>query len=88
MFAQLTNILLAMGGYEDENAWNFVKELYRNVDGKIKSSSSGVYKAVADGEMSIALTYETPSVSLEQSGAPVKVIFPKEGTVFLPPGGD
>ena len=85
-FAQLTNILLAMGGYEDENAWNFVKELYRNIDGKIKSSSSGVYKAVADGEMSIGLTYEDPSVSLEQSGAPVKVIFPKEGAVFLPPG--
>lgn len=85
-FAQLTNILLAMGGYESEEAWNFVKELYRNVDGKIKSGSSGVYKAVADGEMSIGLTYEDPSVSLEKSGAQVKIIFPKEGAVFLPAG--
>ncbi|WP_218137424.1 extracellular solute-binding protein [Treponema phagedenis] len=85
-FAQLTNILLAMGGYEDAKAWEFVKDLYRNVDGKIKGSSSGVYKAVADGEMSIGLTYEDPSVSLEQSGAPVKIIFPSEGSVFLPAG--
>lgn len=83
-FAQLTNMLLAMGGYENAEAWAFVADLFGNIDGKIKSSSSSVYKSVADGEMSIGLTYEDPSVSLEKSGAPVKIIFPKEGAVFLP----
>ena len=34
-FAHLTNILLAMGGYEDEAAWEFVEKLFENVDGKI-----------------------------------------------------
>ncbi len=85
-FAQLTNMLLAMGGYEDNDAWSYVAQLFSNIDGKIKSSSSSVYKSVADGEMSIGLTYEDPSVSLEQSGAPVKIIYPKEGAVFLPAG--
>ena len=83
-FAQLTNILIAKGGYESDEAWNFVEELFTNIDGKILSSSSSVYKAVADGEMVVGLTYEDPSVTLEKDGAPVKVIYPSEGTVYLP----
>lgn len=83
-FAQLTNILLAMGGYEEEAAWNYVKELFTNVDGKIASGSSAVYKAVADGEMVVGLSYEDPSASLVRDGAPVKIIYPSEGSVYLP----
>lgn len=85
-FAQLTNILLAKGGYESETAWNYVKDLFANIDGKLKSGSSAVYKAVADGEMVVGLTYEDPSVGLVQSNAPVEVVYPKEGAVFLPAG--
>ncbi len=40
-FAQLTNILLAMGGYEDDAAWKYVEDLFTNIDGKIIESSSG-----------------------------------------------
>lgn len=85
-FAQLTNMLLAMGGYESDAAWQYVKDLYTNVDGKIKSGSSAVYKSVADGEMVVALTYEDPSVKLVTDNAPVQVVYPKEGAVFLPAG--
>jgi iron(III) transport system substrate-binding protein len=83
-FAQLTNILKAMGGYEDEKAWEFVKELFANIDGKISQSSSGVYKGVADGEYLVGLSYEDPCAQLVRDGAPVKVVYPKEGAVYLP----
>lgn len=85
-FAQLTNMLLAMGGYEDEGAWDYVKALFTNIDGKIASGSSNVYKSVADGEMVVGLTYEDPSVALVNSGADVSIVYPKEGSVFLPAG--
>lgn len=83
-FAQLTNILLAKGGYENEEAWQYVDALFTNVDGKIQSGSSAVYKSVADGEMTVGLTYEDPAVTLLNDGAPIGVVYPSEGAVFLP----
>lgn len=83
-FAQLTNILLAMGGYEDDAAWQYVEDLFTNIDGKISESSSAVYKGVADGEYVVGLSYEDPSAQLVQDGAPVKIVYPKEGSVYLP----
>ncbi len=83
-FAQLTNMLLAMGGYESDDAWQYVNDLFANIDGKISESSSGVYKSVADGENVVGLSYEDPCSQLVRDGAPVKVIYPKEGTVYLP----
>ena len=41
-------------------------------------------KAVADGEMAVGLSYEDPAVKLLNDGANIKVVYPKEGTVFLP----
>lgn len=83
-FAQLTNILLAMGGdYENETGWEFMGKLIENIDGKIAGSSSAAHKSVADGEYTVALTYEDPSVSYLQDGAPVEVVYPEEGAVFL-----
>lgn len=83
-FAHLTNMLLAMGGYEDDKAWQYVHDLFENVDGKICESSSGVYKGVADGEYVVGLSYEDPCAQLVLDGAPVKIVYMKEGTVFLP----
>lgn len=83
-FAQLTNILLAKGGYEDAGAWDYVKKLFTNIDGKISSGSSGVYKSVADGEMIVGLSYEDPCEQLVRDGAPVEVVYPTEGAVYLP----
>lgn len=83
-FAQLTNMLEAMGGYEDDGAWQYVEELFTIIDGRISSSSSNVYRTVADGEMAVGLSYEDPTVALLNDGANVEVIYPEEGTVFLP----
>lgn len=83
-FAQLTNMLAAKGGYESDEAWAYVNDIFELVDGKISSGSSNVYKAVADGEMAVGLTYEDPAVKLLNDGANVEIVYPEEGTVFLP----
>lgn len=83
-FAQLTNILAVMGGYESDEAWDFVKDLYTNVDGKISQSSSNVYRSVADGEMAVGLSYEDPVAKLISDGGNVEIVYPEEGVVFLP----
>ncbi|MCF6464370.1 ABC transporter substrate-binding protein [Clostridium sp. Cult2] len=83
-FAQLTNMLLAMGGdYTSDEGWDYVTKLVENMDGKIASGSGAAHKSVADGEYVVALTYEDPSASYVRDGAPVKIVYPKEGTVFL-----
>ncbi|MCU9533080.1 ABC transporter substrate-binding protein [Streptococcus sp. CSL10205-OR2] len=83
-FAQLTNMLQANGGYDNDEAWQYVEDLFTLIDGKINSSSSAVYKAVADGEMAVGLSYEDPTVKLLNDGANIEVIYPEEGSVFLP----
>ncbi|TCZ76293.1 extracellular solute-binding protein [Paenibacillus albiflavus] len=83
-FAQLTNMLKAMGGdYESEAGWNYVSDLIKNLDGKVASGSGAVHKSVADGEYVVGLTYEDPSSTYVRNGAPVEVVYPKEGAVFL-----
>ena len=83
-FAQLTNMLKAMGGgYTSQAGWDYVSALLKNLDGKIAGGSSKAHKSVADGEYVVGVTYEDPAVSYVKDGAPVKVVYPKEGTVFL-----
>ena len=84
-FCQLTNMLLAMGGYESEEAWGYVADLFVGQQVAITSGSSAVYKGVYNGEYAVGLTYEDPCVTLIKDGATnIKVIYPVEGTVFLP----
>ena len=84
-WAQLTNILLVEGGYDNAKAWDYVKALMVNLNGKLTSGSSAVYKGVSAGEYVVGLTYEDPSVSLLQSGAKnLRVVYPSEGAVWLP----
>lgn len=61
--------------------WEFVETFYKNLDGKLIGSSSTAPKACADGEYAIALTIENNGVDYVQSGAHVKMIYPKDGTM-------
>ena len=84
-WAQLSNILLVMGGYDSKKAWDYVEDLIVQLDGKLLGSSSSVYKGVAAGEYVAGLTYEDPSVSLIADGATnLRVVYPEEGAVWLP----
>lgn len=83
-FAQLTNQLLAMGGdYTSDAGWDFVAGLIKNLDGKVSPGSSNVHKSVADGEYAVGVTYEEPSAAYVRDGAPVHIVYPTEGAVFL-----
>lgn len=84
-FQSLMAMLYATGKDEDplsDSAWEYVDKLIANLDGKIANSSSQVYKGVADGEYIVGLTWEDPAANLERNGAPVEVVFPKDGAIF------
>ncbi|WDR06840.1 extracellular solute-binding protein [Devosia rhodophyticola] len=84
-FAQLTNMLKAVGGdYESEASWGYVSALVTQLDGISIGSSSQVAKDVAAGEYIVGLTYEPLSLNYVLSGAPVEIVYPKEGAAFLP----
>ncbi|EHI69576.1 extracellular solute-binding protein [Streptococcus ictaluri] len=83
-FAQLTNMLLAKGDYKNPKAWDYVRALLQNINAIKSSSSADDYQSVADGKMIVGLTYEDPCVNLQKSGANISIVYPKEGTVFLP----
>ena len=86
-FAQLTNMLMAFGGdYTSDKGWDYVEKFIKNLDGKVASGSGAVHKGVADGEYVVGVTYEDPSASYVRDGAKVKIIYPKEGAVFLDAG--
>lgn len=85
-YAHLTNMLNAVGkgDYQDEAAWEFVQALFSNT--VVIGSSSSVWKGVRDGEYTVGLSYEDPSVQLVRDGADVKVVYMEEGVVYLPAG--
>ena len=87
-FAELTNMLLVMGDEPyDEKAWEFVGQFVEQLDGSVLSSSSQIYKATADGEYAVGVSYEDPCVGLLEDGATnLKVVYPEEGAVWLPAG--
>jgi len=85
-YAHLTNMLNAIGkgDYESDEGWAFVADLFANT--VVIDSSSSVWKGVRDGEYTVGLSYEDPSVTLVRDGADVKVIYMEEGVVYLPAG--
>lgn len=84
-YAQLTNMLLAMGGdYESDAGWEYVENLVKNAEGKMGASSSAVHKSVADGEYIVAVSFEAASIGYERDGAEVSPVYMEEGVVFLP----
>ncbi|MEI0557480.1 ABC transporter substrate-binding protein [Brachyspira intermedia] len=81
-FEHLGNMLYAMGKGDPEKGWDYVQKLCANLDGKLLSGSSAVYKGVADGEYTVGLTFEEGGANYVSSGAPVKLVYMKEGVVF------
>lgn len=85
-FEQLLNQIWAMGDGEIEKGWKYVKSLMYNLDGKLLERSSDVYNGVARGEFIVGLTFEEAAAKYVDIGAPVKIIFPEEGTIIRPDG--
>lgn len=80
---QMTNMIFAMGkGDPDGAGWQFIERFAENLDGKLQGSSTNAYKTVADGEYTVGLTSETNGIKYVQQGAPVTLVYPKEGIVI------
>lgn len=72
-------------GKDDGKGWEFIGNLYRNLDGKVQGSSSNSYKLVADGEYAIGLTQEKSVQEYLDAGADnIGYVYPKEGTSAVP----
>ena len=84
-FTILATMLTAYKDQGDEG-WAFIKDFYTNLDGKLTSGSSGVYKGVADGEYSVGLTLEKAAMEYINAGAEVGIVYPSEGTSAAPDG--
>ncbi|WP_305073345.1 extracellular solute-binding protein [Propionivibrio sp.] len=80
-FEHVVNMLYAMGKGDPEKGWAFVQELAKNLDGKLLSGSSAVYKGVADGEYTVGLTFEEGAATYVKSKAPVKIVYMNEGVI-------
>ena len=85
-FQSLVCMLYDMGKGDpfSADAWNYVDKFLKQLSGKMANSSSQVFKGVAGGESVVGLTWEDPAASLVKSGAPVAVVFPKEGALYAP----
>ncbi|MBQ4253519.1 MAG: extracellular solute-binding protein [Erysipelotrichaceae bacterium] len=96
-YYQLENMLVCFakeaGKFDnvDDLGWDFVKQFYENLDGKIIDSSSAVYKGVVSGEYWVACTYDTGAMNAltlaGEAGSHVKIVLMKEGVVTKLGGG-
>jgi len=87
-FVQLVSIMRAVGGDDDEKAYEALRKLAENLDGKVQSGSSLTYKTVVDGEYMIGLTFEEAAIKYVRAGADIAIVYPEEGqNVALVPIG-
>lgn len=82
-YTQLCTMLLAEGG--KEAGWDFIKQLYDNLDGKILDSSGKCHKMVADGEYYVGLTIEKSAIKYADDPK-VGFVYPQDGTSAVPDG--
>lgn len=77
---QVVNMLTAMSpSGNPDDGWNFMQRFVENLDGKLLSSSSAVYKGVAAGEYAVGITNEDKSLTYISEGYDVDVVYAKEG---------
>lgn len=86
--SSFTILATMLTAYKDQgdDGWKFIKDFYTNLDGKLTSGSSGVYKGVADGEYPVGLTLEKTAMEYVNAGAEVGIVYPSEGTSSVPDG--
>ena len=80
----LINMLYAMGEGNAEKGWDYVEKFCKNLDGMLLKSSSEVYQGVAEGRYTVGLTFEEGGAGYVSKGAPVKLIYMKEGVISTP----
>jgi iron(III) transport system substrate-binding protein len=77
-------LLVQVFGEKQAAMWKKTKEFLENV--LIVGGSGLVYRGVGDGEYPLGVTMEYAAYSYVVGGAPIKIIYPEEGTVAQPEG--
>ena len=75
--------IIAAYGQENGGGYEFLEKLVPQLDGKLTSGSSAVYKGVSNGEYAVGLTYEEAALKYIAAGATIDVVYPSEGTGIL-----
>lgn len=83
-FTAVVNMIMSKPTREE--GFDLIKRFVQNLDGKLISSSSGTFKGVSDGEYSVGITYEQGALKYMESGADLKIVYPKDGNTLLTSG--
>jgi iron(III) transport system substrate-binding protein len=79
-YTQLATMVSVFG--DSDAGWSIIKRIMANA--KILPSSGKVPKGVADGEYTVGMTYENVAGLYATGGAPIKIVYPVEGTAIIP----
>ena len=85
-FEHVINQLYAMGSGNPELGWSYLEKFIPQLDGVLLSGSPEVYRGVASGQFTVGLTFEEAAAKYVRDGAPVSIIYPKEGTIVKADG--
>lgn len=88
-YNQLENMVLAMGKgdtldakVDSEEAWAYVEDFLKNLDGIIVDSSSATYKGVLSGEYAVGMSWDTPAQEyLADKVENIGVVYMEEGVI-------
>jgi iron(III) transport system substrate-binding protein len=67
--------------FGEREAWDYLKQLHKNVNQYTKSGSAPI-KAAAQGETAIGIVFMHDAVTMAVRGSPIKVVAPCEGTGY------
>ncbi len=81
-YTQLATMVAVFG--DNPAGWKTIEQIMDNA--VILQSSSKVPKGVADGEYEVGLSYENVVGVYVNGGAPVKIVYPADGTSVTPDG--
>lgn len=85
-YEQIINMLYAMGDGNPEQGWEYIRALSANLDGRLLDSSADVYEGVARGRYVVGCTFEEAALTYQRLGAPVRIVYMKEGVISEPDG--
>ena len=71
--------VLQLNGKDTEKGWEYLDKLHENISQYVHSGSKPA-KMAAAGETAVGISFGYAGISQKAKGAPVEVIFPKEGS--------
>ena len=73
------NGILQINGKDTDKGWEYLDKLHENIDQYVHSGSKPA-KMAAAGECVIGISFGYAGITQKNNGAPVEVVFPKEGS--------